>query len=78
MALLRTVGHESRAFLWSVGFDIKQTSYEKASSLLHDHHSRKENIVAKTPRFVLVSQLAGKDYRDYLVTVELVLVMQMH
>ena len=70
MALLRAVGHEGRAFLQSVGFNMRESSYEKAFALLDDHYGRKKNIFVKTDKFVSVSQLAGEDDRDYLVRVE--------
>ena len=70
VALLRAVGHEGRTFLQSVGFNIRESSYEKAFALLDDHYGRKENIFGKTNKFVSVSQLAGEDDREYLVRVE--------
>ena len=70
MALLRAVGQEGRDFLQSVGFDIRQGTYEEALDLLDDHYGREENIFVKTQKFCYVRQNVGKDERDYLVRVE--------
>ena len=71
VAFLRAVGHEGRTFLQSVGFQVRESSYEKAFALLDDHYyGCEDNIFVKTEKFVLVSQLAGEDDRDYLVRVE--------
>ena len=71
VALLRAVGHEGRTILQSVGFNRRQSSFEKAFVLLDDYYGRRENIFVKTEKFVSVSQLAGEDDRDYLVRVSL-------
>ena len=49
---------------------MRESSYEKAFASLDDHYGSEENIFVKTEKFVLVSQLAGEDDRDYLVRVE--------
>ena len=36
VAFLRAVGHEGRTFLQSVGFNMRESSYEKAFALLDD------------------------------------------
>ena len=69
MALLRALEHEGRTFLQSVGFNMRESSYDKAFASLDDHYGSEENIFVKTEKFVLVSQLAGEDDRDYLVRV---------
>ena len=55
VALLRAVGHKGRTFLQSVGFNIRQSSYDKAFALLEEYYGREENIFFKTENFVLVS-----------------------
>ena len=70
MVLLRALEHEGRTFLQSVGFNMRESSYEKAFTSLDDPYGSEENIFVKTEKFVLVSQLAGEDDRDYLVRVE--------
>ena len=56
-----------RTFLQSVGFNMRESSYEKAFALLDDYYGREENFFVKT---VLVSQLAGENDNDYLSRVE--------
>ena len=68
---LRVIGHEGGTFLLSVGFNMRESSYEKAFALLDDHYGREVNNCVKREKFVSVSQLAGEDNRDYLVRVEL-------
>ena len=70
VALLKAVRHESKTFLRSVGFHMREISYEKASVLLDDLYGKEKSIFAKTEKFVSVSQLAGEDDRDYLLRVE--------
>ena len=70
VALLRAVRQESRDFLQSVGFDLRQGTYEEALDLLDDHYGKEENMFKKTERFCFVHQTAGEDERDYLVWVE--------
>ena len=70
VALLKAVRQESRDFLQSVGFDLRQGTYEEALDLLDDHYGKEENMFKKTERFCFVHQTAGEDERDYLVWVE--------
>ena len=51
----RTVEHEGRTSLQLVGFNMRESSYEKAFAILDYHYSRKENIFLKTDTSVLVS-----------------------
>ena len=59
MALLKAVKLEGRAFLQSVGFDIKQSSYEKAFTLLDDHYGREENTLLSSVN-TLIEICSGK------------------
>ena len=70
VALLRAVRQENRDFLQSVGFDIRQGTYEEALDLLDDRYDREDNIFVKTRKFCFVHQPAGEDKRDYRVRVE--------
>ena len=70
VALLRAVRQEGRDFLQSVGFDIRQRTYDEALDLLDDHYSKEDNIFVKTEQFCFVRQTSGEDERDYLVRVE--------
>ena len=45
MALLRAVGHEGRTFLQSVGFNMRESSYEKAFALLDDRTAMVEKKI---------------------------------
>ena len=67
LALLKAVGHESRTFLQSVGFNKRQHSYTYA--LLNNHYSKTEKTFLKQ-KSVLVSLLPGEDNGNYLVRVE--------
>ena len=45
-------------FLQSVGFNMRQSSHEKAFALLNKNYGKVEkNIFGETQKFVLVSQL---------------------
>ena len=44
VALLRAVKQEGKDFLQSVGYDIRQGTYEDALDLLDYHYGKKENI----------------------------------
>ena len=46
-------------FLQSVGFNMRQSSHEKAFALLNNNYGKVENIFVKTQKFVLVSQLTA-------------------
>ena len=48
VALLRAVGQEGRDFFQSVGFDIRQGTYEEALDFLYDHYGKEENIFVQT------------------------------
>ena len=43
--------HEDRAFLQSVGFNMRQSNYEKAFALLDDHYGMVKNIFLKQKLF---------------------------
>ena len=70
LALIKAVGQEGRDFFTSVGFDMRQGSFDRAFTLLDEHYAREENMFIKTHKFFSVSQHAGEDDRDYLVRVE--------
>ena len=57
---LNALRAESNAFMQSVGFNMRHSSYEKTFSLLDNHYSRERNIFVKTQKFILVSHLAAK------------------
>ena len=61
VALLRAVTKEGRDFLQSVGFDIRQRTYDEALDLLDDHYSKEDNIFVKTEQFCFVRQTSGED-----------------
>ena len=60
VALLRAVGQEERDFLQSVGFDIRQGTYEEALDLLDDHYGRKENSFVKTQKICYGVKMLAK------------------
>ena len=68
MTLLRPVRQKGRTFLQSVGFDTRQSSY-KVFGILDDHYGSEKKSLLKQ-KFVLVSQLASEDDRNYLARVE--------
>ena len=42
VVLLRALEHEGRTFLQSVGFNMRESSYEKAFALLDDNYGKKK------------------------------------